>query len=146
MSHFKSLLFVVLFSVVSSGLLAQDNDYLKHRKFFDICTIKKQCSGCYSCGQERYIVKILNKSDKKINGVFIKFYSPVFNKIVEKEFIIQGKKIDPKSTGIVYACVLDVRHWIFSKIVYTDESSVTFKLNERMENYLQEPDECDCNE
>ncbi len=146
MCRLKSLLLIFLFSVISSGLFAQDNDYLKHRKFFDICSIKKQCSECYSCGQDRYIVKILNKSDKKINNVFIKFYSPVFNKIVEKELKIQGNKIDAKSIGIVYACVLDVRHWVFSKIVYADESIVTFTLHDRMENYLQEPDECECNE
>ena len=146
MFRFKFLLLLVLVSIVNSGLFAQDMDYLKHRKSFDICSIKKQCSECYSCGQNRYITKIQNKTDKKIKNVYYKFYSPVFNTIVEKEAIIKGDKIGPKEIGYFYVCLLDVRHWIVSKIVYADGTSTTFTLHERMENFLQEPDECDCND
>lgn len=146
MVQFKSLVIVVLLSVVTASAFAQDNDFLKHRKFFDICSIKRQCADCYTCGQERYMVKILNKEDKKINGVYVKFYSPVFNKVLEKEVKIQGNKIDAKSIGLLYICILDVRHWIISKIEYADGTSTTFTLKERLENFLQEADECDCNE
>lgn len=141
----RFLFFVVLISVISTCLFAQDADYLKHRKSFDICSIKRQCADCYSCEKERCIVKIQNKSDKQIARVYVKFYSPVFNKIVEKEAKIEGGKISPKGTGLLYVCVIDVRHWIFSKIEYTDESATTFTLHDRMESFLQEADECDCN-
>ncbi len=145
-SSLKTLLFAVLFLLTGRAVYAQDNDYLKHRKSFDICSIKKQCSECYECNQNRYVVKIENKSDKKIKHVFYKFYSPVFNKVLEKEAKVSGDKIPGRQTGMVYVCVLDVRHWIFSRIVYSDESSVTFTLHDRYENFVQEPDECDCND
>lgn len=146
MRLFKVFLLVTMFIAGNTALRAQDMDYLRHRKAFDICSIKKQCSECYTCNQNRYMVKINNVADKKIKGVYYKFYSPVFNKILEKEAKIQGDKIEAKKIGNVYVCVLDGRHWIFSKIVYADDSQVTFTLKDRMENYLQEPDECDCND
>jgi hypothetical protein len=146
MLRLRFALFLSLFLVVASGLYAQDMDYLKHRKSFDICSIKRQCSDCNSCGQDRYIVKIQNKTDKKIVGVYYKFYSPVFNKIIEKEAKIEGSKLNGKEIGLLYVCVLDGRHWIFSKVEYADETSTTFTLHDRMENYLQEADECDCND
>lgn len=146
MLRFRFVLFLSLFLVVASALSAQDMDYLKHRKSFDICSIKRQCSDCNSCGQERYIVKIQNKTDKKIVGIYYKFYSPVFNKILEKEAKIEGNKLNGKEIGLVYVCVLDGTHWIFSKIEYSDETSTTFTLHDRMENFLQEADECDCND
>jgi hypothetical protein len=130
---------------VSLGLRAQDVDFLKHRKAFDICSIKKQCAQCYTCNQERCMVRIQNKSDKKIVGVYYKFYSPVFNKIVEKEAKIEGNKIPGKEIGGFYICVIDARHWIISKVEYEDESAITYVLHDRMENFLQEADECDCN-
>jgi len=146
LSRINILVITLLFLFNNAGLHAQDNDYLKHRKFFDICSIKKQCSECYTCNQLRFITRINNKTDKKIKNVYYKFYSPVFNKIVEKEAKIEGERIDAKHIGIIYTCVLDGQHWIISKIVYADESSETFVLHDRMENYVQEPDECDCNE
>ena len=129
-----------------SGSNAQDNDYLKHRKVFDLCSFHKQCSECYTCNERRYLVKIRNNADKKITAVYYKFYSQTFNKIIEKEGKIEGNKIDFHQNGLFYICVPDGRHWIVSKIVYADESFVNFKLQERMEQFLQEPDECDCND
>lgn len=145
MSRLRILL-VLIITIGSSSLRAQDMDYLKHRKVFDICSMKKQCRACYTCEQNRYVVKIRNSSDKQIKNVWYSFYSPVFNKVIEKEAKIQGDKIVAKTTGLVYVCVADGRHWIFSKIVYADESTVNFVLHDRMETYLQEPDECECND
>lgn len=144
-----SLRFFLCVSLVLSGIsgvLAQDNDYLKHRKFFDLCSIHKQCSECYTCEEQRYLVKIKNSEDRKIKQVFYKFYSQTFNRILEREAKIEGDRIDIHQTGLLYVCVPDGRHWIFSKIVYDDDSATTFIIHDRMENFLQEPDECDCND
>ncbi len=146
MSSMRMLLcaFTLLMSVPSS--YAQDNDYLKHRKFFDICSIKKQCFGCHECKQDRYTVKLQNNTSKNIKSIYYKFYSPVFNKIIEKEAKITGDRIEGKRLGTAYVCVLDVSHWIVSKIVYEDESTETFTITERLENFIQEADESDCND
>ena len=141
-----SFLFIPLIFLCLSGLHAQDNDYLKHRKFFDLCSFHKQCSECYTCNERRYLVKIKNNDDKKIKEIYYTFYSRTFNKVLEKEGKIEGNKIDFHQTGLFYICVPDGQHWIISKIVYADETSVRFKLNDRLENFLQEPDECDCND
>jgi hypothetical protein len=129
-----------------TGLRAQDNDYLKHRKVFDLCSIHKQCSECYTCSERRYLIKIKNNQDKRIKAVYYKFYSRTFNKILEKEAKLEGARIDAHQTGLFYVCVPDGQHWIISKIVYFDETSNTFKIQDRMENFIQEPDECDCND
>ena len=147
MSFTKRVFLIIPFLLLClSGLRAQENDYLKHRKYFDLCSFHKKCSECYSCGEMRYLVKIRNNNDKKITGVYYSFYSRTFNKIIEKEGKIEGTKIDLHQNGLFYICVPDASHWIISRIVYADETSVHFKLNERMENFLQEPDECDCND
>jgi hypothetical protein len=142
----KMLLLASLFLISKPALFAQDNDFLRHRKFFDICSIKKQCEHCNTCDQQRVIVKINNKENKKISNVWYKFYSPVFNRILEKEAKIVGDKIEAKQIGQFYVCVRDVHHWIVSKIVYADESVITFSIKDRIENFIQEPDECDCND
>ncbi len=145
-SSLRFLLFIPLLFLCVSGLQAQDSDYLKHRKVFDLCSIHKQCSECYTCNDSRYLIKIKNNQDKRIKAVYYKFYSSTFNKIIEKEAKIEGNRIDVHQTGLFYVCVPDVRHWIISKIVYFDETSVTYKIQDRMENFIQEPDECDCND
>ncbi len=146
-SCFKFLFSVCLLVLSCSATYAQDNDYLKHRKFFDICSIKKDCYGCNGCGQERYKVKLQNNSKtKSIKHIYCKFYSPVFNKVLEKEAKIAGDRIEAKQLGTVYVCVLDVRHWIISKIEFEDGSSETFTITERLENFIQEADESDCND
>ena len=142
----RFFLVIPLIFLCISGLYAQENDYLKHKKYFDLCSFHKKCSECYSCGELRYLVKIRNNQDKKIKGVYYTFYSHTFNKIIEKEAKIEGTKIDLHQNGLFYICVPDGTHWIISKIVYSDETVVNLKLNERMENFLQEPDECDCND
>jgi len=91
-------------------------------------------------------VKIKNTADKKIKEVYYKFYSRTFNTILEKEAKIEGGKIDFHQTGLFFICVPDGTHWIVSQIVYADETSVSFKLADRLDHFLQEPDECDCND
>lgn len=144
--RFKVLLFIVSFLFCNADLKAQDNDYLKHGKIFNVCSIKRNCSHCQDCNKERFQVKIKDNSGKKIRQVFYKFYSPVFNKILEKEAKMVGDKIDAMQTGLVYVCVFDDNHWIFSKLVYDDGTEVNFTLHSRLENFIQEADECDCND
>ena len=146
LSRLKILLFVPLLLLCKPAIYAQDNDYLKHGKIFCLCSIHRECTNCFSCDKERYQVKIENRAAKKIKRVYVKFYSPVFNTILEKEGKIESGEIRKGQTGIVHVCVLQGGHWIISKIVYDDESAVTFKIHDRMENFLQEPDECDCND
>jgi hypothetical protein len=92
-------------------------------------------------------MKVQNNSKvKSIKSIHYKFYSPVFNKVLEKEAKITGDRIEPRQLGIVYVCVLDVRHWIISKVEYEDGSAETFTITERLENFIQEADESDCND
>ena len=147
LSRLNVLLFVPMFLLSFSVVKAQDNDFLKHRKIFDLCSFKRQCSECYTCNEERYLVKIKNKAEKKITGVSYKYYTDVFNKILTKEAKLEGKKIDENQIGLFYICVPrgEGTHWIISEITYADGSSVTFSLHDRLEFFVQEPDECDCN-
>jgi hypothetical protein len=140
------LLFVVVFIITGFARAnAQDVDYLKHKKLFCLCSIKRECFHCYACEKERYQLKIENRADKKITKIFYKFYSPVFNCVLEKVAKIQGGVIDPKQTGLLHICVVDGRYWIISKIVYDDETEATLTLHDRIESFPQEADECDCN-
>ncbi len=127
-------------------MYAGDNDFLRHTKFFYICSFKRECTNCNSCSKQRYQVKIQNRLDKKIKSISYAFYSDVYNEILTKEAKILGDRIDPRAIGLFYICVPDGRHWTITKIEYTDDTSENFKLNERMENFIQEPDECDCND
>jgi hypothetical protein len=145
-SRLNFFLFIPLLFLGVSGLKAQEVDYLKHRKTFDLCSFHKQCFGCYTCADSRYEVKIKNNQDKKITAIFYKFYSPAFNTIIEKESKLVGEKIDAHQTGLLYICVHEARHWIISKIVYADKTSTLFNTLDPLKNFLQEPDECDCND
>ncbi len=146
LSRLKVSLLVPALLIGLSGLRAQETDYLKHRKSFDLCGFKKECEHCYSCEKQRYIVKINNKEDKKITRITYSFYSDVFNKVLTKEADIKGKKIDPKSIGLFYICVPVGNHWAVRDIEYGDESKASFVVKERMNSFLQEADECDCND
>ena len=147
-SRLRYLLFVPLFLLSFSAVKAQDYDYLKHSKIFNLCSFKRQCSQCYTCDQERYIVKIKNNVDKKITGVSYKFYSEVFNKVLTKEAKVEGKRIDNNQIGLLYICIPrgESTHWIISEIEYADGSKNSFTLKDRLGNFIQEPDECDCND
>ena len=144
--RFCIMLVLPLLLLSTTAVKAQENDYLKHGKIFCLCSFKKECSECYDCGKQRYKVKIENKLNKQIKHVYYEFYSEVYNKLLEKEAKIQGKIIDPRQTGLFYICVPHGQHWIISKIVYDDGNANTFTLHERFETFIQEPDECDCND
>jgi len=145
-SRIKILLFLPLFLLCTSVLQAQDVDYLKHGKTFCLCSFKRECTLCSGCDKDRFEVKIDNHADKRIKSVYYKFYSAVFNRILEREAKIEGDRIEKHLTGKLHICIPDGSHWIISKVVYDDGSATTFILHERMENFLQEPDECDCND
>ncbi len=92
------------------------------------------------------MVKIENRLDKKIKSISYCFYSDVYNKLITKEAKIEGDRIDPHSVGQMHICVPNGLHWTITEVDYTDDSSENFKLGDRLENFNQEPDECDCND
>ncbi len=145
-SRLRIVLFVPLFLLCTLGARAQAIDYLKHRKQFDLCSFKQECYDCNFCGKQRILVKIKNNVDKKIKKISYVFYSDVYNKVITKEAKIKGDMIDGSELGLLYVCVQDKRHWAISEIVYTDDTKVNYVVNERLENFLQEPDECECND
>ncbi len=141
----RILLIVLLMSPVFVTH-AQDKDYLKHGKDFCLCTYKRVCYDCWECSKDRYELKFHNKSDKKVKKISYMFYSEVYNKILEKDAKIQGNVIDRNHIALVYICLPQGEHWIISEVEYTDGTKNTYRIKERMENFIQEPDECDCNE
>ena len=146
LSRLKTLVLISLFVAGGFSGRAQDNDYLKHGKIFCLCSFRLECSYCHSCNAERYAVKINNNLDKKISNVYYKFYSEPFNKILEREAEIDPREIAGQQAGLMHICVPNGRHWIISKIVYADGTSNTFKLHDRLQNFRQDADECDCND
>ncbi len=146
LSRLRVLLCVTFLFLSVSASQAGENDFLRHNKFFYICSIKRECTNCFDCGKQRYNVKIQNRLDKKIKSVTYCFYSDVYNKLLTKEAKIEGDRIDPHGIGHFYICVPEGMHWTITEMTYTDGSSETFKLNERLQNFTQEPDECDCND
>ncbi len=146
LSRLRVFLSITVLLLSTTAMYAGDNDFLRHTKFFYICSFKRECTNCNSCSKQRYQVKIQNRLDKKIKSISYAFYSDVYNEILTKEAKILGDRIDPRAIGLFYICVPDGRHWTITKIEYTDDTSENFKLNERMENFIQEPDECDCND
>ena len=137
---------LLLFGFCSAHAQDPDVDYLKHGKVFNVCSFKKDCSHCYECGKERYIVKLNNKVNKGIKKISYKYYSEVYNRIITKEAQIKGDRIDARQIGLIYICVPMGQHWVISEIEYTNNEKIGFILHDRMENYIQEPDECDCND
>ena len=146
LSRFSVLLSVTILLFSSTGSFAGDNDYLRHNKFFYLCSFKRECTNCSECGKDRYNVKIQNRVDKKIKSVSYTFYSSVYNKLLTKDAVIEGQRIDPRAIGILYICSPEGLHWCISEIMYADGTSEHFTLHDRMETFLQEPDECDCND
>ncbi len=146
LSRLRVLLCVSFLILSASASRAGDNDFLRHTKFFYICSIKRECTDCNDCSKQRYLVKIQNRLDKKIKSISYCFYSDVYNKLITKEAKIEGDRIDPRSVGLTHLCVPNGLHWTITAVEYTDGSSENFKLNERLENFNQEPDECDCND
>jgi hypothetical protein len=147
LSRLRILFLIPLFLLSNIGSHAQEaKDYLRHRKDFDLCSYHRECSDCYNCGKQRYIVKIKNNVDKKIKEVSYVFYSDVFNKVITKKAQLKGDLLDNNEIGLLYVCIPDKDHWAISQIVYTDDTKVSFVVKDRLERFMQEPDECDCND
>ena len=144
LSRLKVLFLLPLFLFGKTTTHAQDNDYLRHNKFFYLCSYQRECSNCYDCGKQKYSVKIKNNTDKKIKKVSYVFFSDVYNRILTKEAKMDGN-IDPKSTGRLYVCIPNGKHWAKTELVYEDDTNTTFVVKDRLDNFEQEPDECDCN-
>ena len=147
LSRLKILFFLPLFLLGKPALFAQelqDNDYLRHTKVFYLCAFERECSGCFDCGKQKYWVKIKNRAGKKIKKVSYVFYSDVFNRVLTKEAKMNGP-IDPQTTGRLYVCIPDGKHWAISEIVYDDDTNVKFVVKDRLSSFEQEPDECECN-
>jgi hypothetical protein len=144
LSRLTLLLFVPLFFLSGSSVFAQQTDYLKHGKIFNLCSYKRDCSNCHGCGKQRYIVKLKNNLNKDIKSVSFVFYSDVFNKVLTKDAKIQGDVIKALGVGQLYVCIPEGEHWAISQIIYEDDSANNFVVNERLRYFIQEPDECDC--
>ena len=142
-SRLKFLVLTAFIIIFSSA--AQDNDYLKHGKIFNYCSLKHICAGCYTCENNRYEIKIKNNLDKKIKSIRYQVYSSVYNRVETKEAKIEGGVISNLQTGILYICVADIKHWAISEITYDDGSSSTFTVIGGLGKFNQEPDDCDCN-
>ena len=147
LSSLKILVLLPLFLLCRPVLHAQelqDNDYLRHTKVFCLCSFEKECSGCYDCGKQKFVVKIKNRTDKKIKRISYVFYSDVFNRILNKDAKMDGD-IDPKAIGRLYVCIPNGKHWAISEIEYDDATTSKFVVKDRLDGFEQEPDECECN-
>jgi hypothetical protein len=140
------ILFLLCLSFSAAGKVnAQSIDYLRHNKIFNLCAFERECSGCYDCDKQKFKVKIKNLVDKKIKSVSYVYFSDAKNKIVTKEGVIIGGVIDYKQVAIINMCLPNGQHWAISEIVYEDDSKTSFVVKDRLDNFIQEPDECDCN-
>ncbi len=140
------VLFLLCLSFVCSvKLSAQSMDYLRHNKTFYLCEYQRDCSGCYDCDMQRFTVKIKNLVDKRIKKVSYVYYLESRNKVVTAEGVIIGGIVDYKQIGFITMCLPNGLNWAISEIVYDDDSKVSFIVKDRLSDFRQEPDECDCN-
>lgn len=128
-----------------SALRAQTMDYLRHNKTFYLCSFERDCSGCYDCEMQKYNVRVKNRVDKKIKDISYVYYSAPRNKIVTKKANILGSVIDYNQVAVLNICIPNGQHWAISEIVYDDDSKVSFVVKDRLDDFVQEADECDCN-
>lgn len=126
-------------------LSAQSMDYLRHNKTFNLCSYERECSGCYDCNMQRYNVKVKNLVDKNIKQVTYQYFSETRRKVLTKVAVINNGKIEYNQIGYLTMCLPNGLHWAITEILYEDDSKVTFEVKERLDQFLQEPDECDCN-
>lgn len=124
---------------------AQSMDYLRHNKIFYLCDFKKDCSGCYDCNMQKYTVRIKNRQERQITSVSYVYYSRTYNKILTKQARIIGDVIDYNQVGVLNMCLPDGLHWAISEIAYDDGSKESFVVKDRLTDFEQEADECDCN-
>src|ERR1700741_183133 len=80
-------LFTLVFITVFGSAYAQKEpmDYLRHMKYFNLCSMKKECSNCYSCSAQKVKLKIKNMSDKEITHITYTYYSEVYKHLMIKE-------------------------------------------------------------
>ena len=126
-------------------LSAQSMDYLRHNKTFNLCSYERECSGCYDCNMQRYNVKVKNLVDKNIKQVTYQYFSETRRKVLTKVAVINNGKIEYNQIGYLTMCLPNGLHWAITEILYEDDNKVTFEVKERLDQFLQEPDECDCN-
>ncbi len=141
----STLLFIPIFLLCSLFASGEDYSYNIHKKYFNLCSYKKECVGCESCPREMYKVKIKNVTDKKIKNIYYQYYSPLYQKVMTKEAVIEGDRVEKNDIGYLFICVKNNLHWAISKIVYEDNSDVSFVVDGPLRSYHQEPDECPCN-
>jgi len=137
------LLSISFFCLAKSN--AQSIDYLRHNKIFNLCDFERDCSGCYDCDMQKYTVRIKNLVDKKIKKVSYVYFSTARNTIVTKQATIIGSVIDFKQVGVLNLCMPNGLHWAITEIAYDDDSKNSFVVKDRLEDFIQEADECDCN-
>jgi len=145
LANLRYFLLIALFCTLLPELRAQDHSYFSHKKYFYLCSFKKQCTGCESCTRDIYKVRIKNNSDKKIKSVFYTFYSPVNQHEMTREAVIEGDMVDAGHEGILYLCINSPIHWAITRIVYADDSQQDFLVDGPISKFHQEADECDCN-
>jgi hypothetical protein len=131
--------------ITPSRLSAQSIDYLRHNKIFNLCSYKLECSGCYDCNMQRYTVKVKNLVNKSIKQVSYQYFSETRKRVYTKVGVITGGLIDYNQIGFITMCLPNKLHWAITEIVYDDDSKVTFEVKDRLDLFVQEPDECDCN-
>lgn len=141
----KVFLTIVIAQFGALCVNAQSIDYLRHKKTFFLCDYKLDCAGCYDCQMSKYTVTIKNVADKKITGVAYTYYSRTYNKVITKHATITGSVIDPKQIGKLSICLPNGKHWAITQINYDDNSNAKFVVKDRLDDFVQEPDECDCN-
>ncbi|MES2702542.1 MAG: hypothetical protein V4649_07885 [Bacteroidota bacterium] len=144
----RLLLCAVLFFSFGAASYAQQEepvDYLRHMKYFHLCSYKKECSNCYSCPRQRYRVKIKNMTEKRVVGVSYVYYSEVYAQLMCKDAVMDSRDIDPKEEQFLFVCIPDARHWAISQLTYADGTSTRFVVKDRLTTFDQEADECDCN-
>ncbi len=126
-------------------LSAQSMDYLRHNKTFNLCSYERECSGCYDCNMQRYKVKVKNLVDKSIKQVSYQYFSETRRKVSTKIAVINNGKIEYNQLGYLTVCLPNGLHWAITEIIYEDDSKVTFEVKDRLDQFVQEADECDCN-
>lgn len=146
-SRLKYLLAGLLFLSLNTASYAQDEpiDYLRHMKYFHLCSFKRECSNCYSCGAQKYRIKIKNVTSKEITRVSYVYFSDVYRRIIEKEALLEGNQIDAGQISFLFVCIPEPKHWAISEITYADGTKDRFEVKDSLTHFEQEPDECDCN-
>ena len=140
-----TLVALVAACISFSSARAEDISYHAHKKYFYLCAYAKECSYCESCTKDVYKVRIKNNTEKRIKSVYYQYYSPLNDRVITNEAQIQGDVLENQAIGNIFVCIKGKTHWAITKIVYTDDTEVSFKVDEPLRTFIQEADECSCN-